>query len=111
MEILLIVTNSPWTIIDTSKTKRKHVLPKTADQYFVSAKGSIPVPAVSGIKHKLNEISDDIDNDIMENTNKDSKPCQNIMKIQKAYHRMEKTIVVPMMLYILFLLTYGVSAQ
>ena len=73
MEILPIVTDSPWTVVDTSKTKGKHVVPKTANQYFVSAKGSIPVQAISGVKRKWIEISDDTNNDIIENTNKKFK--------------------------------------
>ena len=72
MEMLPVVTDSPWTIIDTSKTKGKHVLPKTANQYFVSAKGSIPVQAVNR-KRKVDEISDDKDKDAVENTNKKFK--------------------------------------
>jgi hypothetical protein len=73
MEMLPVVTDSPWTIIDTSKTKGKHVLPKTANQYFVSAKGSIPVQAVCGMKRKMDEMSDDKENNVIENTNKKLK--------------------------------------
>ena len=76
MEMLPVVTDSPWSIIDSSKTKGKHAFPKTANQYFVSAKGSIPVQAISGVKRKIDEISDDKDNNVTDDTNKKLKSVE-----------------------------------
>ena len=73
MEMLPVVTDTPWTIIDASGIKGKHIVPKTAHQYFVSAKGSIPVQAVSGMKRKIDEMNDEKDNEPMENINKKLK--------------------------------------
>ena len=54
MNNLPLVTNSPWTFIDKNKTTKKYwsQTNQITNQYFVSAKGTIPFEVKSGIKRE-----------------------------------------------------------
>ena len=69
MTMLPMVTNSPWAIVDKNKSNNKYAsnLKDITNQYFISAKGTIPVEIKSGIKRKREEESSEgEDNDFQQ---------------------------------------------
>src|SRR5271168_3540560 len=55
MTMLPMVTDSPWAITDKNKSNNKYASKDITNQYFISAKGTIPVEIKCGIKRKREE--------------------------------------------------------